>query len=326
MNLTLVVLFFGAVLVVASCLAKANRLDRLHVRTDAARAALLAALERRAVVARSVALSIGDEQLRRSATQAERAPADDREAAENDLGRLLAELDRDAVAAELVAELVDAEQRVVLGRRVYNDAVRDTLALCSRRLVRLPRLAGTAPTPDYFEIAEVPHDREGPTEVPLRCRKDGRVVLLDGRGRVLLIEGFDPARPQESYWVAPGGEPWAGETPRAAAARELAAGTGLQVPAGRMVGPVWRRRAVFSFNGDSFASEEEYFLAWTDGTCDGSCARADAAAGLGVRPGYRWWTSAQLRATSEVIYPRDLAALIDELPARRWSGVTRSIF
>jgi hypothetical protein len=37
---------------------------------------------------------------------------------------------------------------------VHNDAVRDTLALRSRRLVRWLHLAGTAPMPAYFEIAD----------------------------------------------------------------------------------------------------------------------------------------------------------------------------
>jgi hypothetical protein len=50
--------------------------------------------------------------------------------------------------------LVDAEQLLVLARRVHNDAVRDTLGLRSHRLVRWLRLAGTAPMPAYFEIAD----------------------------------------------------------------------------------------------------------------------------------------------------------------------------
>ena len=37
---------------------------------------------------------------------------------------------------------------------MHNDAVRDTLDLRSRRLVRWLRLAGTAPAPVYFEIAD----------------------------------------------------------------------------------------------------------------------------------------------------------------------------
>ena len=51
-------------------------------------------------------------------------------------------------------ELVDAEQLVILARRVHNDAVRDTRGLRSRRLVRWLHLAGTAPMPEYFEIAD----------------------------------------------------------------------------------------------------------------------------------------------------------------------------
>ena len=45
---------------------------------------------------------------------------------------------------------------LLLARRVHNDAVRDTLDLRSRRLVRWLRLAGTAPAPAYFEIADPP--------------------------------------------------------------------------------------------------------------------------------------------------------------------------
>ena len=54
----------------------------------------------------------------------------------------------------LVAELADAEARVLLARRFHNDAVRDTLALRERRTVRWLKLSGRAPLPTYFEIAE----------------------------------------------------------------------------------------------------------------------------------------------------------------------------
>ena len=77
-----------------------------------------------------------------------------REACENKLSAALASVDPAAVPAGLIAELADAEARVVLARRFHNDAVRDTLALRERRLVRLFRLAGTAALPSYFEIAE----------------------------------------------------------------------------------------------------------------------------------------------------------------------------
>lgn len=154
-----------AVLVVAVglfLLATANRLDRLHVRMDAGWGALDAALARRAVVARTVAASAPAEALARvdpdalvaAASTAERAPRADREPAENELTRLLGLLDRVALPGRLADELADAEYRMVIARRVYNDAVRDTLTLRRRRKVRYFKLAGTAPQPEYFDIAE----------------------------------------------------------------------------------------------------------------------------------------------------------------------------
>ncbi|WP_410659194.1 NUDIX hydrolase [Amycolatopsis sp. lyj-112] len=135
-------------------LATANRLDRLHVRTDAGWAALDAALARRAVVARAAAVILGDEGLRGLAERAEHAERPDREVEENELTLLLARVDRTTLPPPLAEELTDAEHRVVIARRVHNDAVRDTLHLRRRRKVRYFGLAGTARLPEYFEIAE----------------------------------------------------------------------------------------------------------------------------------------------------------------------------
>ncbi|AXB41827.1 NUDIX hydrolase [Amycolatopsis albispora] len=155
LSVVAVVIVLGGLFLVAT----ANRLDRLHVRTDAGWAALDAALARRAVVARAVAAA-GDqsgehaERLRAAAERAEAAPRSEREAEENELTRLLSEVDRSVLPPGLAEELDDAGHRVVIARRVHNDAVRDTLALRRRRKVRYFKLAGTAPQPEYFEIAE----------------------------------------------------------------------------------------------------------------------------------------------------------------------------
>ena len=63
-------------------------------------------------------------------------------------------VDPASLPVALVAELADAEARVLLARRFHNDAVRDTLALRERPAVRMLRLGGTAALPTYFEIAE----------------------------------------------------------------------------------------------------------------------------------------------------------------------------
>ena len=141
----------------------ANRLDRLHVRYDLSWQALDGALARRAVVARAVAIdayggaAVEGRRLAALADAAEGAPRHARESCENELSAALAMVDPASLPAGLIAELADAEARVLLARRFHNDAVRDTLALAERPLVRAFRLGGTAALPSYFEIVERPH-------------------------------------------------------------------------------------------------------------------------------------------------------------------------
>jgi hypothetical protein len=150
-----VVAVVAAVVAIASYLTwTAGRLDRLHARVDAAEAALDAQLVRRAVAAEALPRELVADlavELRAVARAVRAAGRADREAAENDLSRLLRQLGLDREAPE-VAELSLAATRVGLARQFYNDAVRDTRAVRFKPMVRLLHMAGHRPMPAYFEI------------------------------------------------------------------------------------------------------------------------------------------------------------------------------
>ncbi|MGD9621973.1 MAG: NUDIX domain-containing protein [Mycolicibacterium sp.] len=303
----------------------ATRLDRLHVRYDLSWQALDSALARRAVVARAVAVDaygVGPEGARLAALAdaAERASRAFREAAENELSAALARVDPASLPVALVAELADAEARVLLGRRFHNDAVRDTLALRERPAVRFLRLGGTASLPTYFEIAEAGEvsTRE---ELPATRRRSARVLLLDHEGAVLLLCGSDPAypggtMPAPRWWFTIGGAAQVGETLSQTAAREVEEETGLQVAPAQLVGPVWRRDAVIDFNGAVIRSEEMYFLHRTTRFEPSDSGRS------GLERTYihdhRWCDAtmiAELAAGGETVYPLQLGELLGEANA-----------
>ena len=58
----------------------------------------------------------------------------------------------------------EAGARVLIARRFYNDAVRDTRALRGRRMPRLLRLAGRRDMPQFFDIDDTLPDYDPPDQ------------------------------------------------------------------------------------------------------------------------------------------------------------------
>jgi hypothetical protein len=138
-----------------------TRLRRLEARVARARAVLDDRLLQRAALAEDLAsgysAALGEDRasrLKTAAYEARETPAGDRELAENVLGRELRALPPEVhgIPRALLADLAEAEARMGLARRFYNDAVRDTRALRRHRFPRVLRLHAGRPLPRYFDI------------------------------------------------------------------------------------------------------------------------------------------------------------------------------
>ena len=167
----ILVIVLAVLVALASLLAylTAHRLDRLHIRTDLAAAALHEAFLRRHTVAVAIAEGLGPEDERaaewirscighakhRSADRfTPGAPQTGIEQTENDLTSALSVLPPESMGPYLRAEATDVGDRLEMARRFYNDAVRDTRRLREKKVVSWFRLAGSAPMPEYIELVD----------------------------------------------------------------------------------------------------------------------------------------------------------------------------
>jgi 8-oxo-dGTP pyrophosphatase MutT (NUDIX family) len=142
-------------------------------------------------------------------------------------------------------------------------------------------------------------------------RQAGRVLVIDPAGRVLLLEGFDPAQPDRRYWVTIGGGLDGGESSAQAAIRELREEAGIVAAAAELAGPVWQRSTEFSFDGTWYRQEEDYYLLRV-GHVAVSLAGLDQIERRTVT-GYRWWSREELTGTAVPFYPAELPDLIRRL-------------
>jgi 8-oxo-dGTP pyrophosphatase MutT (NUDIX family) len=144
-----------------------------------------------------------------------------------------------------------------------------------------------------------------------RPRRAGRVLVIDPADRVLLLQGFDPAVPERRFWFTIGGGADPGESLPQAAARELREESGIVADAAALGAPVWRRTAHFSFGGQRYRQEEEYF-ALRPGRVEVSMDGLDPEERETVTA-HRWWSATELEATAEPYVPPELPRLLRQL-------------
>ena len=150
MAVELVIVIVALVLILMWAYFTAQRLNSLHIRTDAALAQLEATLDRRAAVVAALAPELEEVASRAESSELTQGHFEARSAHERELSIAVNER-----FAERPALRADAEGRIHLAHRFYNEAVSDTRSLRLRPLVRMFRLGGTAPLPEFFELSQL---------------------------------------------------------------------------------------------------------------------------------------------------------------------------
>jgi 8-oxo-dGTP pyrophosphatase MutT (NUDIX family) len=90
-------------------------------------------------------------------------------------------------------------------------------------------------------------------------RTTARVLPVDTDGRVLMLHGWDPSRPEDPFWFTIGGGVDGGETLPEAAVRELLEETGIVVPATALGEPIEVSDIVFTWGGVVFDQSQAFY-------------------------------------------------------------------
>lgn len=146
-------------------------------------------------------------------------------------------------------------------------------------------------------------------------RESARVLLVDGRDRLLLFQSMrHPGQPElGTLWHTPGGGINDGEQPAQAAARELFEETGLAVSPdglGRIIA-VTSGAADIGWMAGEFS---DVFFLHRVRRHDVDTRGFEQLEASTFR-GYRWWSAGELAQTAETVVPNGLVALLTGLLA-----------
>ncbi len=149
----------------------------------------------------------------------------------------------------------------------------------------------------------------------MRQRPSSRLLVLDRNDQVLLFRFVFTrgALAGQDYWATPGGAVETGETFAQAARRELFEETGIVIET--VAEPVADRSFVLQLaDGEHVMAQERYFLVRTVAP---SLSREHWTPWESeVMAEHRWWSVTDLGATSALVFPENLVAILTSVGVR----------
>lgn len=130
-------------------------------------------------------------------------------------------------------------------------------------------------------------------------RTTARVIPVNDAGQVLLLQGHNPARPDEPYWFSIGGGTDADETPPETAVRELREETGVVVAVEQLGQPFHRGRHDYTYGGVLYTAESTFFALRMDAVA----LTFDGAAEGEIITGAAWFDLGEL---TDLVLSNDL--------------------
>lgn len=144
----------------------------------------------------------------------------------------------------------------------------------------------------------------------MSVRQAARVVLLNSKDEVFLLQCKDLGDDTHRWWLTTGGGAEMGETSAQTAARELAEETGIDCEPADLVGPLGKRETVMEFSEKTVVQHEVYYgLRIDEELVDMSDAVWTDVEKASI-VGWRWWSIPEIEATSETIYPEEILELV----------------
>ncbi|MGW6200576.1 NUDIX hydrolase [Kribbella sp. NPDC055110] len=154
----------------------------------------------------------------------------------------------------------------------------------------------------------------------VRHRTTARVLPVRPDGKVLLLHGWDPLKPQSPYWFTIGGGVESGETVAEAAGRELREEVGVVLPIDALGAPVATNTIEFEWGGCRIIQHQTFFAVAVD-SVDVTFANQEELE-LQTISAHGWWYGDDLEATGQaahVTIPGMLRRAADVITLRRAS-------